>query len=198
VVGRVDVIVAHPDDEILGVGGTILRHLEDGDDVHVHIECVVGLRDGEQRVNDALAAADQAGYVLTVGSSRQLDYRVPDLVIEADIVYTHHPGDLNRDHRMVAEAVQVACRPFTAEVRSLRYFETPSSTEWGAGFAPTLFVDIDANLGSKIDLYRHYETEQRQWPHPRSPRALIDRARYWGSVSGLRAAEAFVIGRERW
>lgn len=196
---KVLVVVAHPDDEILGVGGTILRHVEAGDDVFVHIECVVGLRDAVERLAQATDVAGEAGYSLTIGGSGELGSKVPSFYLaDEDIVYTHSPSDLNADHRLVAEAVRVATRPFTADVRSLRYFETPSSTEWGDGFAPSLFVDIDAVLGRKIDLYRHYLSEHRPWPHPRAPRALIDRARYWGSIAGLKAAEPFVVGRERW
>lgn len=195
---RVLVVVAHPDDEMLGVGGTILRHIAEGDAVSVHIECSRGLRDGERRIPTAVAIAADAGYGLTFGEAWQLGSDPRDIEANADIVYTHAPGDLNRDHRLVAEAVRVACRPFTADVRSLRFMETPSSSEWGDGFAPTLFVDIDAYLGEKVELLSRYTTEMRPWPHPRSEAGIVERARYWGSVSGFRAAEPFVIGRERW
>src|SRR5690242_6296719 len=105
---RIAVIVAHPDDEVLGVGGTILRHVEAGDEVRVHIECMNTLRDQVQRTVDACAVADaMGGYELTFGDSDQLGYRVPRLDIEADIYYTHWPHDLNRDHRLVSEAATV-------------------------------------------------------------------------------------------
>lgn len=197
---RVLVVAAHPDDELLGVGGTILRHVAAGDDVFIDILCNGSLRDYPSRVTAAYAAANDNGYfVRFMGEYDQLGYVVPEVDATGyDIVYTHHPGDLNRDHRLVAEAVQVACRPYTSDVRSLRYFETPSSTEWGTGFSPNLFVGIDAYLGEKLSLLSLYESEMRDPPHPRSADALIHRARYWGSVSGSPAAEAFVIGRERW
>ena len=196
---RVLIVAAHPDDELLGVGGTLLRHIAEGDNVNVHIECAGGLRDGYERLEIAAGIKRDVPYhAITFGQSAQLGYTVPFMAIDADIVYTHHPGDLNRDHRLVSEAVQVACRPHTANVKSLRYFETPSSTEWGSGFVPNLFVDIDTFLGEKGSLVARYETEVRPWPHPRSVQALIDRARYWGQVSGFRAAEAFQVGRERW
>jgi LmbE family N-acetylglucosaminyl deacetylase len=196
---RVLIVAAHPDDELLGVGGTLLRHLTAGDEVAVAVACGADLNNGEERIPVGRSIARDLGYSLAIGPATQLGYEVPDLPeIAADIVYTHHPGDLNRDHRLVAEAVQVACRPHTANVTSLRYFETPSSTEWGSGFVPNLFVDIDAHLAEKVHLVGRYETEMRPWPHPRSEQALIDRARYWGSVAGFRAAEAFMVGRERW
>lgn len=196
---RVLVIAAHPDDELLGVGGTILRHKQAGDEVSVVLMCCDGLRDREHRIADAVDISVDTDVFYTIVLNPELAARVDDPEVDdADIVYTHHPGDLNVAHRAVSEAVQVACRPFSADVLSLRYFETPSSTEWGSGFAPNLFVDIDAHLGEKVNLLARYETEMRPWPHPRSPEALRDRARYWGSVSGFRAAEAFVIARERW
>ena len=195
---RVLVVAAHPDDELLGAGGTILRHIAEGDTVHVHIECSRGLRDGERRIPTAVAIASDVGYSITFGEAWQLGTDPRDIEVNADIVYTHHPGDLNRDHRLVAEAVRVGSRPYTADVRSLRYMETPSSSEWGDGFAPTLFVDVDAYLGEKVAYLARYTTEMRPPPHPRSEAAIVDRARYWGSLSGFRAAEPFVIARERW
>jgi LmbE family N-acetylglucosaminyl deacetylase len=197
-VARVLIVAAHPDDELLGVGGTLLRHVAAGDDVSVAIYCTAGLNHRDERLATATAIASDIGYLVAFSTYDQLGYILPDAVIDADIVYTHHPGDLNRDHRLVSEAVQVACRPFTANVQSLRYFDTPSSTEWGSGFVPNLFVDIDAHLAEKVHLVARYETEARPFPHPRSQDALIDRARYWGQVSGYRAAEAFVVARERW
>jgi LmbE family N-acetylglucosaminyl deacetylase len=194
---RVLAVVAHPDDELLGPGGTLLRHREAGDEVAIHIECS-GVRDREARLASARTVADWMGATLTIGTSPELPSKAPALTIDADIVYTHHAGDLNRAHRLIHEAVLVACRPYTANVQSIRAFETPSSTEWGAAFTPTLFVDIDATLGKKIAMLAAYQSEMRPWPHPRSEAALRDRARYWGSVSGLRAAEPFVVVRERW
>lgn len=196
---RVWVIVAHPDDELLGVGGTILRHKQAGDDVQVHILCCGGLRDAERRIADAIDVASDVGVFGYIHFAPQLATTVEAPGIDADIVYTHHPSDLNVAHRAVSEAVSVACRPYTSRVRSLRYLETPSSTEWGAGdFRPSLFVDIATQLDAKIALLRHYASELRPWPHPRSERALTDRAHYWGSIAGLEAAEPFVIGRETW
>lgn len=190
---RVLVVAAHPDDELLGVGGTILRHLIEGDEVQVHIECVRDLRDGDARLETAREVAVKAGYTLTLGTSPQLGYEVPDLgVIRADVVYTHHAGDLNRDHRLVAEAVFVAAR----QVPTIRTFETLSSTEWGQPFNPTYYVGID--LAAKLDLLSRYASELRQFPHPRSPEAVRALAAFRGSTAGLAAAEAFQTVRDRW
>jgi LmbE family N-acetylglucosaminyl deacetylase len=196
---RVLCVAAHPDDELLGVGGTLLRHVAEGDDVHILIACTNGLRDRMQRLDQARLVARSLGATVDFGWWNELGYVVPEIDVKAaEIVYTHHPGDLNRDHRLVAEGVAVACRPYTSDVRSLRYFETPSSTEWGEGFTPNLFVDIGDHMERKLALLGHYAAEMRPAPHPRSDESLRSRASFWGSVSGFGAAEPFVIGRDRW
>jgi LmbE family N-acetylglucosaminyl deacetylase len=120
-----------------------------------------------------------------------------------DAIWTHHPGDINRDHRILSEAVMVAARPFAAPgVRAIQCFETPSSTEWGgpvAGlppFLPNRFIDITPVLERKLDACALYTSETRPWPHPRSRQALEHRARHWGSLVGVEAAEAFSVVRE--
>jgi N-acetylglucosamine malate deacetylase 1 len=196
---RVVAIVAHPDDELLGLGGTLLRHVAAGDEVRIHVEVANGLRDRQKRLEAGVVIARAIGATFGYGWSTELGYLVPTIdLMDAEIVYTHHPGDLNRDHRLVSEAVRVACRPYTADVRSLRYFETPSSTEWGEGFTPNLFVDIGDHMDRKLELLGHYGSEMRPAPHPRSEESLRSRAAYWGSVSGFGAAEPFVVARERW
>ena len=118
-----------------------------------------------------------------------------------EVVYTHFGGDINRDHQIIAEAVLVATRPYAApSVREVLMFETPSSTEWGAPqilpvFHPAVFVDIAPTLERKVDAFLCYTAEVRDYPHPRSPRALRERARYWGSLVNRTAAEAFAVVR---
>jgi LmbE family N-acetylglucosaminyl deacetylase len=118
------------------------------------------------------------------------------------LVYAHHWGDVNADHRAVSAAVLVACRPvgdwFPQKVHC---FETPSSTEWGppdpaSQFVPTRFVDISETIDRKLEAMACYETELRPAPHPRSLEALRSRAAYWGQIVGRRYAEPFVVVRE--
>lgn len=186
---RVAVVVAHPDDEVLGVGGTIRRHVLDGDEVVVHIECTEGLRNRVARMADAVEVSGRLGALLSFGDSPQLGYRVPQLSLSADVWYTHHP-DLNRDHRLVNEAVMVAARGQTVYT-----FETLSSTEWSAEpFAPNLYVGID--LPFKLETLAIYASELRAFPHPRSLEAVAALARFRGSTAQLKAAEAFHVHRE--
>src|SRR5207244_3571452 len=123
------------------------------------------------------------------------------------VIYTHWWGDVNADHARIAEAVDVAARPYSAPgLQSIYAFETPSSTEWTASgragaFAPNVFVDISDELDRKLDAMRCYESELRPPPHPRSLRSLEQRAAYWGSVANMPAAEALALlrtRRQRW
>lgn len=215
------VVAAHPDDEVLGPGGTILRHVAAGDTVTALVACCgTNLRYGPGTAAEVLAATREVAGLLSARlvlgdlPDQGLDTMpltdVADLVereiraADPEVVYAHHWGDLNRDHRILAEATAVATRPHAAPgVRAVRCFETPSSTEWGspAGlppFLPQLFVDVSGTLDAKIAAFTRYRSEVRPAPHPRSPEALIARAGYWGSVCGLPAAEPFAVLRDRW
>ena len=117
-------------------------------------------------------------------------------------LFTHHYGDVNIDHNVVHDAVLAACRPQPGHcVRELLYFEVPSSTEWRTPgslppFQPNWFFDISETLQTKLDALRAYEHELREFPHPRSYRAVEALAQWRGASIGVRAAEAFVLGRK--
>jgi LmbE family N-acetylglucosaminyl deacetylase len=217
---RVLVVSAHPDDEILGVGGTVARHVRAGDQVTVVIAAdgatsryAAGAESMLRRCGEAAAA------VLGVEDLRFLGMRdqrldegalidviqpIEKLVAEVrpEIVYTHHWGDLNRDHRAVSEAMTVACRPVgEGYPRRVLLFETPSASEWsapdpGLQFIPTYFVDIAATIETKLEAMARYESELRPAPHPRSLSALRTRAQYWGQLVGRSYVEPFVLLRE--
>lgn len=224
---RVIVIAAHPDDEVLGCGGTIARHCAQGDEVHIVI-MAEGLtsrdkaRDISIRVDNLAAleeCAREAGKKLGVASvsmeqfpdNRMDSVDLLDIVktverhladVSPRIVYTHHGGDLNIDHRIVHDAVVTACRPYPEQtVNSLLFFEVPSSTEWAISgrsdpFSPNWFVDIIDTLDKKLEVCSAYRSEMRQWPHPRSLQGVENLARQRGVSVGLEAAEAFVLGRQ--
>jgi LmbE family N-acetylglucosaminyl deacetylase len=218
---KVLVVAAHPDDEVLGPGGTIIRHVLAGDVVTVYIACAgtnirydasqaAHLYDTARRVGGLLGTVVHLGELPDQGLDTLPLTRVISALdgeiaaADPDLVYVHHWGDINRDHRILAEALMTAGRPHAApHIRTIRCFETPSSTEWGpasglAPFVPNLFVDVVDTLTAKLDAFAAYVSEVRPWPHPRSREALEARARVWGSVSGLAAAEAFVVARDRW
>jgi LmbE family N-acetylglucosaminyl deacetylase len=116
-------------------------------------------------------------------------------------VLTHHAGDVNIDHRVVHDAVIAACRPQPDHsVKKLLFFEVPSSTEWrppgsASVFAPNWFVDISTTVAQKLEALGAYDTEMRAFPHPRSLEAIEALAKWRGASIGVRAAEAFVLGR---
>jgi len=214
-------VVAHPDDEVLGAGGTMARHARAGEPVDI-----LFLADGVRARGEAsdvaagerrMAAARNAAHVLGARPPRFLnlpDNRLDgmellDIVqaIEAviaeigpDTIYTHHHGDLNIDHVLCQRAVLTACRPQPGStVRRIFAMEIASSTEWNApdgGFAPTRFVDIVETLEIKQQALRAYAEEMRPFPHARSYEALEALARWRGATVGRAAAEAFVVLRE--
>ncbi len=219
------VLAAHPDDEVLGCGGTIAKYADDGVIVNVAF-----LADGvfsraaepaiqQQELSYRRNAAQSACEILGVKSVSFGDFpdnrmdTVPLLEItqaverlidhhRPDTVFTHHAGDVNIDHRRVHEAVVTACRPQAGHpVKTLLCFEVPSSTEWqlpGSApvFAPNWFVDISATLECKLAALDAYAAELRAWPHPRSPQGVAHLAHWRGATIGVDAAEAFVLGRQ--
>lgn len=213
------VVAAHPDDELLGVGGTVAAHVAQGDKVQLVIMCGGGsvryvpegspsVRKEAERAAEILGVAD---LVLRGLPDQRLDTLPISQVageIESlfksfrpDTVYSHFCGDINRDHRVLAEAVMVAARPYAAPfVREILMYETPSSTEWGlpqlsSAFVPNVFVDITNFLETKLRAFSCYSAEVCAEPHPRSLSALRARAQYWGSLVNRQAAEPFVSVR---
>jgi LmbE family N-acetylglucosaminyl deacetylase len=220
------VVAAHPDDEALGCGGTIAQHAAAGHVVHIAIlgEGISSRHDRradaasgaiEKLQDDARAAAAALGArsVVFGGLPDNRFDEVPllDVVkqVEAwvgtlrpDVIYTHHPGDLNVDHGVTFRAVLTATRPGASSVvvSDLYAFEVPSSTDWAfqrvaPPFHANVFVDIAAGLEKKIAAMQCYESERRTAPHPRSPEVLRATALRWGSVAGMPAAEAFELIR---
>lgn len=222
---RALVIAAHPDDEVLGCGATAARLVMEGHDVHFAIlgEGMTSRHadradaDAAQLVTlsrQAHAAAARLGVkslVLQSLPDNRLD-TVPllevvkiieELVdrVKPQVIYTHHPGDLNVDHGVIHRAVLTATRPVAGQpVREIYAFEVPSSTEWAfdriePAFRPNVFVDVSRTIEAKIAAMECYESEAREFPHPRSPQALQAIAARWGSVVGCAAAEAFELVR---
>ena len=218
------VVAAHPDDEVLGCGGTLAKLAESGARINVSFlsdgvtsrRGAAALHPGqvEARKTAARQAADILG-VRSVSFGEYPDNRMDSVALlditqsiealiaqfQPDTVFTHHAGDVNIDHRRVHEAVVTACRPQPGHsVRTLLCFEIPSSTEWqlagsAPSFAPNWFEDISATLERKLAALNAYAAELRDWPHPRSREGVEHLAHWRGATVGTRAAEAFMLGR---
>jgi LmbE family N-acetylglucosaminyl deacetylase len=223
---RVLVVAAHPDDEVLGCGGAIARHVADGDRVDiVFFTDGVGARyqradsscteEQARRRGSALAAARilgaEAPTTLNFPDNRLDSVDLLDLVQALEsiarpmlpqVIYTHWAGDLNIDHRRVYQSVITAFRPLPGpSVKRIRCFEVPSSTEWSdtaltPGFVPNSYLDIAEYLDTKFRAIDAYKQEMRAFPHPRSRKAIEALAMLRGAQSGLNAAEGFVQVRE--
>jgi LmbE family N-acetylglucosaminyl deacetylase len=223
--GPILVVAAHPDDEVLGCGGTMARLAQEGEEVHIALlgEGVTS-RFNQRETADAReieALHGTAGKAAEmVGAKPPRLFGLPDnrfdLVPLLDIVkqieslifelqpktvFTQHGGDLNIDHKVTHRAVMTATRPFKGQVvRNVMAYEVASSTEWAfqqfkPTFRPNLFVDISQQIETKIRGMAIYESESREFPHPRSGEALRAIAKRWGSVVGVDAAEAFEVTR---
>ena len=214
------VVVAHADDEALGCGGTIARHASRGDHVHVvYMADGVGARCGDVAA-EALArnhARDNALRILGVKGWQALNFpdnrmdslpllevvqRLEPIVrsIKPSIIYTHHYGDLNVDHRRTHEAVMTACRPLPgSSVRQILTFEVMSSTEWAsnglAPFLPNVYVDVTEYMPCKSEALGAYGLEMRPVPHSRSIQHVENLAQHHGNCVGVEAAEAFMVMR---
>ena len=216
------IISAHMDDEILGVGGTIARHVAAGHSVTVCIVCkraydhkfdptiVQEEKDACGRAASALGYMDLRFLDLRdeLLDERLLDVIVPleeqVLAVKPSVVYTNHRGDSNQDHRAVFQATMIACRVLaTHKVARVLAYEVPSSTDIAPpfpeyAFQPNYYVNIASTLDKKIQAMRQYARELKEFPHPRSAQGIEVYARKRGMEIGFSAAEAFMIVRDQW
>lgn len=219
------VIAAHPDDEVLGCGGTIANLSRAGHDVYIAIlgEGITSRyanRDSVDRKfvetlkNQCKEAAKLLGakdiFLYDMPDNRFDTIPLLDIVkiieelierLQPQVIYTHHNGDLNIDHVIINRAVLTATRPVKGQpVLEVYAFEIPSSTEWSfqrfePNFCPNVFVDISNAMDIKIRALLCYDTEIRTFPHPRSSDGIRIIAKRWGTVVGREAVEAFELIR---
>lgn len=214
------VVAAHADDEALGCGGAIAKHVAQGDTVHA-----VFLADGvtsrpdasSETLRERNAAASNAHRILGIEKSYMLGFpdnrmdSVPLLNIvqalekvlsevQAHTIYTHHIGDLNVDHRITHQAVLTACRPVpNSSIREVYSFEVVSSSEWNTPgvtpFIPNVFIEISEYLDLKLEAVAAYDFEMREEPHSRSIENVRRLAEFRGSSVGVASAEGFSLVR---
>lgn len=220
---KVLVVSPHPDDEVLGVGGTIARLASEGNVVTVAIVT----RGWEPlftdcQVEQVRAEARSANEILGVKSLRfmdlpvtklneihkhQLNKQFEQLINEErpELVFLPFCGDRQEDHKQVFDACMVALRPVVSlkYVKRVLCYETVSETHWSTAyvescFEPQLWVDISNHLSTKLEAMRSYSSQLRQEPDARSLEAISSLAKWRGSTVGMVAAECFVAVRECW
>ena len=217
---KIMVIAAHPDDEMLGCGGTLIKHSKNGDNIKTLIlgQGMLSRGEDESILTRLRADLKKANDIIGVNDLKFFDFpdnafdSVPLLNIikvvekeiddyEPDIIYTHFSNDLNIDHRRTFEAVMTACRPQPAFKNPDIYsFFIQSSTDWissteATQFVPNVFVDVEDEIEQKIEALKTYQTEMKEYPHSRSLESIRVFSQYWGTRVGKLYAEPFVLVR---
>lgn len=216
---RVLVIAPHADDEVLGVGGTIAKYVDEGHEVYV---CIVTCGHPSMFPEDLLKklrseAIDAHGslgvketffidfpaVMLSETPVHEINSKVLDVIkeVEPDIAFIPHYGDIHLDHNIVSQAAMVGLRPIRKhKVMEIYSYETLSETEWNIphvsnAFIPNTWVDVSDYLDKKLEAMNIYSTQVTQFPHPRSSEAIKSLAKLRGSTVGMNAAEAFSLIR---
>ena len=217
---KILIVAAHPDDEVLGCGGTIAKHVLNKDFVHLaFMSDGVSSRSNfsKLKLKSRLKASKLAQSILGISSAYYFNFpdnkmdTIPLLNIvqklepiikklKPEIVYTHHYNDLNVDHKITYAAVMTACRPLPKlSVREIYGFEILSSTEWPSvqqlQFKPNFFVDITQHNSTKMKALKAYKEEMRARPHSRSIKHMEVISKHRGYSVGVEMAEAFEIYR---
>ena len=220
------VFAPHADDEILGCGGTIARHVDEGDVVYV---CVLTTaKPPVYKISDELLLTQPHNRLKQIEASNaclgitktfflrypaamletvpryELNKNISEVIneVKPEILYMPHHGDMQKDHKITSEAIMVAIRPISShKIRKVYAYETLSETEWNIAnsknvFLPDAFVNIEKYLTAKVEAMKCHKTQLRDFPHPRSVEAITALAHFRGSTMGCRAAEAFSLIRE--
>lgn len=214
------IVAAHPDDEVLGAGATMYKLAKEGKEINVCILCGRAMA-RDHRPSDSELAEDVVSSMDILGVNKVFNGDFPNIefntvphlkmvqfiekVIEetgAEMVFTHHPGDLNNDHLHTSLACQAAVRlfqrrPEVKPLKELLYMEVPSATDWGFNsamnmFRPNTFFEVGREaVHKKIEALSCYRGVMRNYPHPRSSEAIEGLAAYRGGQSGCYYAESF-------
>ncbi len=217
---RILVIAPHPDDEVIGIGGTIIKNVELGNEVYVCIVCrgkepLFKESDVEICREETLKCHNIMGvkkrFYLDFPSvmlEKEDRYKINDALlsviksVKPTEVYIPHIGDMQKDHQIVAECAMVALRPkYIPRVNRIYIYETLSETGWNIPnvqnqFIPNVFVEITEQLKKKTEAIKCYESQLSDFPDARSVKAVESLARYRGALIHVDAAEAFMLARD--
>jgi N-acetylglucosamine malate deacetylase 1 len=211
---RILIIGAHPDDAVLGCGGTIARCVSEGARVFYCVATRAYTPDWTAAyVANQLVELEASNRILGITKTFYLNFPAAGLdtipqkkindslwQIVSDVkphsVFVHNQNDINVDHRLLFDAALVATRPTNGRIKRLLTYTTLEFGQLRAPFTPDVYIDIRATLGVKIQAMAAFPGEMRPYPHPRSPEVITALAQKWGSEAGLYAAEAFRLIRE--
>lgn len=219
---KILVIAPHPDDEVLGCGGTIKKHTEAGDEVYLCVVTKAYTPDwSEEFIENRKKEIDASSKILGIKNIYFLDFPTVKLdtisqkdlndaisgvvkEVRPDIAFIPFSGDINKDHKIVSEASLVALRPKPeATVKKVFYYEVLSETEWSKPaqriedvFIPNYYEDISDYLDYKLKSMECYKSELKEYPHPRSSKGIEVLAQKRGTESGVKVAESFMLIRE--
>lgn len=217
---KVLVFAPHPDDEILGCGGTMIKHIESGNEVYVCIvtkgclplfkpESTEKTRSEARNCHQHIGVKktfflDFPAVMIDKENRYEVNGKILDVVkeVQPDEVYIPHWGDMQKDHQIVADACMVALRPkYEPKVKRIYSYETMSETAWNAPniqneFIPNVFVDITETLDKKIEALGYFKTQLSPFPDARSLESVEALAKYRGALMHFKAAEAFMLIRE--
>lgn len=217
---KILVIAPHPDDEILGCGGTIIRNIAEGNEVYVCIATkgcppLFKPERTEENRRDTIKCHKHIGIkktffldfpaaMMETVERYELNGKLLDVVseVQPDEVYIPHWGDMQKDHQMVADAAMVALRPkYKPQVKCIYGYETMSETAWNAPnvqneFIPNVFIDISEYLEKKKEALAFFKLQVSAFPDARSLEAIEALAKYRGALMNMQAAEAFMLIRD--
>ena len=216
---KILVVAAHPDDETLGAGGTIAKLSRLGKSVHLCIVTKPYPPDwSEEIIEIKRKEVQNAAKILKIKEVtffgfptakldsiliKELADKFTELIwkLKPEMLFLPFVGDMSQDHRAVFNALSIAAKPIPSQpIRKIVSYEAPSSTEYSFNrfhynFTPNLYVDISKEIKVKLNALKSYKTELKEFPHPRSIKGVITRAKLRGSEVGLKMAEAFLILR---
>lgn len=204
------ILAAHPDDEVLGMGGTIKKLSKQNNKIHLCVvsEGVSAQYEDKKMIKIRRDACKKSGKILGISSYTFLDFQdmkletTPQLEINRElekiirkykpkIVYTTPANDLNKDHQKVFESTLVIARPHKNSIKEIFSYEIPGITK--NPFTPTVYENIEKEFLFKIRAFKQYKTEVMKFPHPRSIEAIESLAKFRGMESGLTKAESFQL-----
>lgn len=216
---KVLVIAPHPDDEVLGCGGTIKKHIQAGDEVYLCVVTKSYTPDWTQEyILQETSELKDASKFLGIKETFLLDLpavkldmvgqkKLNDLLlgvaekVKPEVLYIPFYGDINKDHQFISEACLVVARPKPeAFIKKVLAYEILSETEWGPpalkDFVPNLYVDVSSTIKDKLKAMSCYKNQLLPYPHPRSLEGIEILARKRGMEAGLHYAESFMVLRE--